>query len=136
MELILDDKLSATKEFVTELTEKGWQEIEHIQNQLANLDDTAESQLVKKLLNSLLTSYYIFVGGLENFETTDIDTKLSSDISDLSDSSINIEKPDSSLTPIETVQVAETEINEPFEYFIDFDEPIGEPLTDKDLYNN
>ena len=25
--------------------------------------------------------------------------------------------------------------SEPFEYFVDFDEPIGEPLTDDDLYN-
>jgi hypothetical protein len=24
---------------------------------------------------------------------------------------------------------------EPFEYFVDFDEPCGEPLTDKDLYS-
>ena len=24
--------------------------------------------------------------------------------------------------------------SEPFEYFVDFDEPIGEPLTDDDLY--
>ena len=26
--------------------------------------------------------------------------------------------------------------SEPFEYFIDFDDPIGEPLTDEDLYIN
>ena len=25
---------------------------------------------------------------------------------------------------------------EPFEYFVDFDDPVGEPLTDDDLYNN
>ena len=25
---------------------------------------------------------------------------------------------------------------EPFEYFVDFDEPIGDPISDEDLYGN
>ena len=30
----------------------------------------------------------------------------------------------------------DNEINDPFEYFIDFEDPIGEPLKDEDLYGN
>ena len=29
-----------------------------------------------------------------------------------------------------------TEVSEPFEYFVDFDEPNGDPISDKDLYGN
>ena len=70
MEYTLKDKLDITSDFIESLTEKGWQEIEYIQTQIANLADTTESKKVRKLLNNLLTSYYVFVGSLENFDNT------------------------------------------------------------------
>lgn len=135
MEYTLKDKLNVTKEFLNELTEKSWQEIEHIQNQLTNLDDSVKSNQVRKLLSNLLTSYYVFVGGLENFDATDFVSEIPME---MPDEPTVTEEPASVSEPIELLQAPteKLEISEPFEYFVDFDEPIGEPLTDKDLYDN
>ena len=136
MEYTLKEKLSATKSFVDSLTEKSWQEIEHLQIQLANLTDTKDSKKVKQLLKNLLTSYYIFVGGLENLDNSS------------NQEPVEIHEPVANTTVMEyepevateneditIVSPTEPEFSEPFEYFVDFDEPVGEPLTDKDLYN-
>ena len=72
MEYTLKDKITVTKDFINELAEKSWHDIEHIQNQLANLADTEEGKKVGKLLSSLLTSYYVFVGGLENIDNVSV----------------------------------------------------------------
>ena len=135
MEYTLKDKLNVTKDFIDDLTEKSWQEIEHIQNQLANLADSAESSQIRKLLNNLLTSYYVFVGGLENFDAA---SPLSVPPTEILAEPVVIEEPKVLDEPLELPMTPsdEVEISEPFEYFVDFDEPIGEPLTDKDLYDN
>ena len=152
MEYTLKDKLNATSDFIEALTEKGWQEIEHIQNQLANLSDTVESKKVGKLLNSLLTSYYVFVGGLENFNASgSIEQELAiEEPNDDTPAQIepvdekpepDLELQDLGLDNTDAIKLAantenEPNLSEPFEYFVDFDEPIGEPITDEDLYNN
>ena len=136
MEYTLKEKLSATKSFVDSLTEKGWQEIEHLQIQLANLTDTKDSKKVKQLLKNLLTSYYIFVGGLENLdnssnqEPVEIHEPVANTAVMEYEPEVATENED-----ITIVSPTEPEFSEPFEYFVDFDEPVGEPLTDKDLYN-
>lgn len=147
MEYTLKDKLNVTKEFLNELTEKSWQEIDYLQNQIANLIDTDDGKKLAQLLKSLLTSYYIFVGGLENFESdepakmpqptepvldepttvADEPEVINYEITDLEDTIEDTR--DSNSTPIEPI------FSEPFEYFVDFDEPIDKPLTDEDLYN-
>jgi hypothetical protein len=66
----LKDKLSLTPELLDSLTSKGWQEIEHLQAQIANIDDVSLNQLLK----NLLTSYYVFVGGLESLASGEVDT--------------------------------------------------------------
>lgn len=141
MEYTLKDKITVTKDFIDELTEKSWHDIEHIQSQLANLADTEESKKVGKLLSSLLTSYYVFVGGLENIDNVSIapvqpvelpDEPIQSDEPNIDEESELFDEPLKLEEPLEN----DLEISEPFEYFVDFDDPTGEPLTDDDLYSS
>lgn len=140
MEYTLKDKIIVTKEFIEELAEKSWRDIEHIQSQLANLADTEDSKKVRKLLNNLLTSYYVFVGGLENIDNIKyyqeplIDTSEEPELM-ITDEPI-IAEPEYEPIEIEAPLENELEVSEPFEYFVDFDDPIGEPLTDDDLYSS
>lgn len=140
MNIELKDKIPVTIDLLNELASKGWQEIEYLQTQLANLDD---NQALKQLLQNLITSYYVFVGGLENLQAgTTIPTDVSIDIIEqpvpakveYQEKAKEAEIPD--LTNYCQNEVTATTIldSEPFEYFVDFDEPIGEPLSDEDLY--
>lgn len=147
----LKDKIQITKEFLNELEVKSWQEIEQLQAQIANIEVSEDSAKVVQLLKSLLTSYYVFAGGLENLND---DTKVIK-VADFTDKVC----PDKELITVGTEEEsvpndpeldepsdfldepANTETDndatfEPFEYFVDFDEPTGEPLTDDDIYNN
>ena len=140
MEYTLKDKIVVTKDFIEELTEKTWHDIEHIQSQLANLSDTEDSKQVKKLLSNLLTSYYIFVGSLENIDSVSTipapHAEAPEEVSDTVDEPVL--EPELMYEPIEIEDTAEmeVEVSDPFEYFVDFDDPVGEPLTDDDLYSS
>lgn len=142
MEYTLKDKITVTKDFIDELTEKSWHDIEHIQSQLANLADTEESKKVGKLLSSLLTSYYVFVGGLENIDNVSVAPvqpvePLAEPIQIIDEPNI-AEEPELFNEPLKLEEPLENEleVSEPFEYFVDFDDPTGEPLTDDDLYSS
>ena len=141
----LKDKIHITKDFLSDLTSKSWQEIEHLQSQISNIEATTkQDKALVKLLDTLLTSYYIFIGGLESLETSDDsttadDTDISSDTHELPKEITTYKDTTQSdivdnIAPIldDTVAIE----YEPFEYFVDFDEPIGEKITDKDLYGN
>jgi hypothetical protein len=140
MEYILTDKLLVTEDFITDLIEKSWQEIEHMQAQIANIEQTEASVEVIQLLKKLLTSYYVFVGGLESIKDKDT---LSTEVS-VNNQATEVIKAPKVLEPkiefsFEDTPAAQQELSqietEPFEYFVYFDEPTGEPLTDDDLYN-
>ena len=145
----LKDKILITKDFLRELESKSWQEIEVLQNQIANIDDNEENTVILQLLKSLLTSYYVFIGGLENLTETSLSTKttvgkdLSIDtiepvmVAKLDEDTLDgtFEVPSNAQT-IKIPQIkAEENAFEPFEYFVDFDEPLGEPISDEDLYS-
>lgn len=147
MEYKLKDKLTASKDFLTELVDKSWLEIEHLQAQIANIDNTEENTKLIQLFKNLLTSYYVFIGGLENLNSEEVFVRKPEPVKE----PVVIEKPVEKVTaPVEPVadyffddnlfdepkKKAAAEDEEPFEYFVDFDDPIGEPLTDDDLYNN
>lgn len=145
MEYTLKDKLPITKEFLTDLEMKSWQEIEYLQNQIANIEPVEENTKLIQLLKSLLTSYYVFAGGLENFndcKTIDkvcIDKEPASVIAEptVETSGYHDEYcEDNNYEPAYVEkQSSATEVDiEPFEYFVDFDDPVGEPLSDEDLY--
>lgn len=147
MEYTLKDKIPVTKEFLEELTNKGWQDIEHLQAQIANIDNIEENTKLIQLFKNLLTSYYIFVGGLENLDSENITVKKL----ELAKEPTVIEMPAEKTTrdtemakdPLldtivfdEPIKKATSDDIEPFEYFVDFDEPVGDPWTDDDLYKN
>lgn len=148
MEYCLKDKIVVTKDFLNDLETKSWQEIEHLQNQIANIEANKESAPLLKLLNNLLTSYYVFTGGLENLGGGSSEVAFDNDEKDLTQATTaneTINEPDDSDT-VQAVEdtkfttmlgttAAKTADFEPFEYFVDFDEPSGEALTDEDLYN-
>ena len=141
----LKDKINITKELLSDLEMKSWQEIEYLQAQIANLTDTATGNKLRQLLKNLLTSYYVFAGGIESLSDLPIDAP--AEEAALDDAEQNIE-PEMAIDEPEDLalynnpaeEAPETggtdEVSDPFEYFVDFDDPIGEPLTDKDLYNN
>lgn len=136
----LKDKINATPEFLGELEAKSWLEIEHLQAQIANLAEGPANEKLRKLFKNLLTSYYVFTGELENLSSGDTAVLPENDALDVeySEPEISINqhiKDTEEFTEPETA-MHEIEVTEPFEYFIDFDDPIGEPLTDEDLYSN
>ena len=138
----LKDKISVNPALLDELAAKGWQEIEHLQVQIANIANTsAEAAKVSQILKNLLTSYYVFTGSIEAVANgqvdiiTDTEPYIAAEDAPEEPSSDN----DSELASVEVnteETLPEMEISEPFEYFVDFDEPIGDPLSDEDLYNS
>jgi hypothetical protein len=140
MKITLTEKLVVTDTFLADLIDKSWQEIEHLQTQIANIEATEASVEVVRLLKQLLTNYYVFVGGLENINNSN-STTVAKIVDTTSTKSlptpVTIEtEPEVSFDdqPMTTPEYTQMD-SEPFEYFVDFDEPTGEPLTDEDLYN-
>jgi hypothetical protein len=144
----LKDKIQVTKDFLNELEAKSWQEIEYLQSQIANIEATTENIKLIQLFKNLLTNYYVFVGGLENLASEESKVKpdvVKEPISDPKKENIpeaTIVNTDYLADLILDEPIADkseptvNDYSEPFEYFVDFDEPIGDPLTDDDLYNN
>jgi hypothetical protein len=157
----MSHKIEATKEFLNDLIGKSWQEIEALQQQIDSIDTgTYLGNEIVKLLRNTCTSYYVLIGCLEGL--TDCQESRYTDVVK-SEPSIKVYqryKPDSPEKPVDAEPkaqlIAEPVINdvlddevifepkhaeapvdfEPFEYFVDFDEPSGDPLTDDDLYCN
>jgi hypothetical protein len=149
MNYTLKDKLTTSKDFLSELIDKSWAEIEHLQTQIANIDTAEENTKLIQLFKNLLTSYYVFIGGLENLNSEEIIVKSEP----AKEPTVELKKEDipepANITDdhyladlvfddpaVEKSEPVKDEYSEPFEYFVDFDEPIGEPLTDDDIYNN
>jgi hypothetical protein len=136
----LKDKINVTDDLLHELETKCWQEIEQLQVQIANLSEGATNDKLRQLLKNLLTSYYVFTGGVESLIGEPIDnTVLQQDVQieepveTVEHEAISAE-PEISISD-EYVQ-NDNEVSDPFEYFVDFDDPVGDPISDDDLYNN
>lgn len=132
----LENKISVTQEFLKELISRSWQDIENLKNQISSIASiTPQDKALHLLLNNLLTNYYIFAGCLENLETDfDVTTEI---IASGGDEKLEVEQTEITEPQVQQqTQLLDEPIDdfEPFEYFVDFDEPIGEKLTDKDLY--
>jgi hypothetical protein len=139
MEYTLKDKIQITKEFLADLETKSWQEIEHLQSQIANIEPIESNARVIQLLKNLLTSYYVFTGGLENLNSGEATVVVPKQIKEPNlEKEVAIPEPEvydiDTFEPISLPKEIEQEITDPFEYFVDFDDPVGEPLTDDDLY--
>ena len=136
----LKDKIVVSKEFLNELEMKGWQEIEHLQSQIANIAEGPQSNKLRQLLKNLLTSYYVFTGNIEalaNSPAEQVETLVETPIEETKLDEISLDEPEITLSTDDfTAEVSSTpEVEDSFEYFVDFDDPVGEPLTDDDLYN-
>jgi hypothetical protein len=143
----LNTKIAVSDELINNLIANGWQEIENLQNQINNIEVNPRNTQVIQLLKNLLTSYYVFTGGLENLTNTDkpnslvieepVETFQAFQVKELDNtvkksSSTSLEKYFDDNVDIKNSTPEES--FEPFEYFVDFDEPTGEPLSDEDLY--
>lgn len=134
-------KIKIDKTFISDLIAKSWQESESIQNQIASIEvDSRQATIVVKLLKDLLTSYYVFTGCLENIEHEAASSDAPIEIQE-EPVGIHEEPVEENIPDIEILDKFDSDESnaeaaiEPFEYFVDFDEPTGEPLTDDDLYN-
>lgn len=137
MQYNLKDKIEVTDEFLNELISKSWQEADILKQQIANINiNTSRGSEVAKLLKNTCTSYYVLIGCLEELlckEEISFD-KLENPAAEPVVQSIEepaLESDDFITTPID---VDIDDVSEPFEYFVDFDEPIGDPISDEDLY--
>ena len=139
MNILLKDKIKIDKNFINDLISKSWQDSESIQNQIDSIEvDSPQATKIVKLLKDLLTSYYVFTGCLENLEQEPINIAKSEPIHIEEPMSIPEKSVDENSQDINTLDEFEFDdelTSEPFEYFVDFDEPVGEPLTDDDLYS-
>ena len=138
----LKDKITVSKEFLSDLEARSWQEIEHLQTQIANLAEGPQSNKLRQLLKNLLTSYYVFTGGVEtlaSIEDTNIEVPAEIPAEEPKLDETELDEQEDTVVDIDDEFTLETssatEVEDPFEYFVDFDEPVGEPLTDDDLYN-
>ena len=142
MSIVLKDKIKIDKNFINDLITKSWQESESLQNQIDSIEiDSPQAAKVVKLLKDLLTSHYVFIGCLENLENEPINEPIKNTEPEVivpEKLTVIPEEPIKAMSDIDIFSEldANEADSEPFEYFVDFDEPIGEPLTDKDLYNN
>ena len=131
----LKNKINVTEEFISELISSSWQETENIQQQIANINtDTKLGAEVARLLKNACTNYYILIGCLEQLAENSGIAVTNTDIEP--ESVQKVAEPDHCDLPAElcTAQATNTIDFEPFEYFVDFDEPSGTPLSDQDLY--
>lgn len=146
MDIVLKDKIKIDKNFINELITKSWEDSESIQNQITSIDvDSDVAAKIVKLLKDLLTSYYVFTGCLETLENelatsaaiieptkvVEPEVIVPEKLTVTPEDHVNVDVPDIGIFS----ELEDGQEIEPFEYFVDFDEPIGEPLTDEDLYN-
>lgn len=141
MQYNLKEKIEITEEFLNELIAKSWQETETIQQQIANIStNTKLGEEVVKLLKNTCTSYYVLIGCLETLlenskhgKVYEVEPNTLQDVTELKDvNEYTVQENNSSKTL--NLQTEATADFEPFEYFVDFEEPSGEPLSDQDLY--
>ena len=145
MEYSLKDKIEVTEEFLNELIIKNWQEAEALQQQIANIDTSTKLGVeVVKVLKNTCTSYYVLIGCLETLvENPKTDIEVYERETELEATDNDVVHELTANDVVETVEPEATQVDnvetnadfEPFEYFVDFDEPSGEPISDQDLYS-
>lgn len=140
MSIVIKEKIKIDNNFINDLITKSWEECEGIQSQIDSIEiDSEVAAKTVKLLRDLLTSYYVFTGCLENLDSKPIEVVNPVKATELEVvaperlAAIQEEPKKSNIQDIDILSELDADI-EPFEYFVDFDEPTGKPLTDKDLY--
>lgn len=149
--------------FLTYMLSKSWDEIGNIKDQLFGLDNMyTDAEILRAPLEQLLDSHLVFAGQLEALVQGTGEIKIPEPTSiapvepevvaqeilpedDLGSQEIVIEP---IVEPVDdelddNIEAPKPEVKEPaktfdtdFEYFVDFDDPVGDPLTDADLYDS
>lgn len=145
--------------FITDQISKGWDEVGYLKEAAAAIKaDYKGTAPIEQAMQDLMDAYLIFIGQLElhlhkedYIDTTELgmnntETALVKDLPDaeVSPEDVTIEIEDDEFPinpkPIEAEQPPKktTEGSEPFEFFVDFDEPDwSQPrLTDEELYGD
>lgn len=140
--------------FITSFVSRGWEEVGMLKEQIKALKEEFSGKNIEKIeeiFQGLIDAYLINIGQLELFlhendyvEVPEIeqaeDTK-----SEEKESEVSTEGPKEAIKveddfddepvvePKRVIKDVPADFEE-FEYFVDFDEPSGEALTDDDLY--
>ena len=151
---IMQEELPIT--FITSFVSRGWEEVGMLKEQIKALKSEFKNiDKIEEILQGLIDAYLINIGQLElflhdndyvevpNIEEQEEESKAleKEDIEDedIEDEEIEdvikieTDKPEEDEAPIIMHQAPKD--FEAFEYFVDFDEPSGDALTDDDLYN-
>lgn len=141
MQYNLKEKLVVTEEYLNDLISKSWLETEAIQQQIANIDaSTKLGAGVVKILKNACTNYYVLIGCLEalaeNPNSIEITGVGQETFQNTTEQKVFDEPAEATEAPKEilSLPVESNDNFEPFEYFVDFEEPSGDPLSDEDLY--
>lgn len=136
--------------FITSFVSRGWEEVGMLKEQIKALKEEFGGKSIEKveeIFQGLIDAYLINIGQLELFlqennyvEVPDVEEiKVEEPKEEKEDEDVKDEEEiEEVIETEEEAEVKETETPrdfEAFEYFVDFDEPEGEALTDKDLYN-
>lgn len=150
--------------FVTDMMSKGWDEVGYLREASAALKETyKDTAAIEEIMQDLMDAYLVFIGQLELYlhneeniaTSTEEITSKESDSKDepveekeIEKNPVKAPKPELPEADFEIEPLAEpvqsdkeftpaTEVSDPFEFFVDFDEPdMSQPaLTDAELYD-
>lgn len=152
-EQIKQEELPIT--FITSFVSRGWEEVGMLKEQIKALKEEFGGKNIAKIeeiLQGLIDAYLINIGQLELFlhendyvEVPEIEEEKEEKVEEPTEED-EVEVAAEEEVEIEDEIEAEVEVEpqsvvrqtpgdfEAFEYFVDFDEPEGDPLTDDDLY--
>ena len=149
-EQIRQEELPIT--FITSFVSRGWEEVGMLKEQIKALKEEFGGKGIEKIeeiFQGLIDAYLINIGQLELFlhendyvEVPEIEEEkaeepVEEENEEVEETEEEVEIDDEVEVEVEPQKVVKNVPAdfEAFEYFVDFDEPEGEALTDDDLYN-
>lgn len=149
-EQIRQEELPIT--FITSFVSRGWEEVGMLKEQIKALKEEFGGKGIEKIeeiFQGLIDAYLINIGQLELFlhendyvevpeiEEEKVEEPTEEEIEEVEEAEEEVEIEDEVEVEVEPQKVVKNVPAdfEAFEYFVDFDEPEGEALTDDDLYN-
>lgn len=143
-EQIRQEELPIT--FITSFVSRGWEEVGMLKEQIKALKEEFGGKGIEKIeeiFQGLIDAYLINIGQLELFlhendyvEVPEIEEEKVEEPVEEEETEEEVEIEDEVEVEVEPQKIVKNVPAdfEAFEYFVDFDEPEGEALTDDDLY--
>lgn len=148
-EQIRQEELPIT--FITSFVSRSWEEVGMLKEQIKALKEEFGGKGIEKIeeiFQGLIDAYLINIGQLELFlhendyvevpeiEEEKVEEPTEEEIEEVEEAEEEVEIEDEVEVEVEHQKVVKNVPAdfEAFEYFVDFDEPEGEALTDDDLY--